>query len=353
VVHQEINEMSSLISGDVTGQRKFVPISLDGASLSGYTPLAPFHADVSFQELYARAGAEGALKVSAVDWYGVVKALLDALGVHDVLEVRFVVAAMTRDQATEILNDPDRYAQDPESFRLMLRLMDKTSPFDVGRYQASPNEWIPFPQLEYPLTIREIIEEYDREKRTHAGKDAKWVLVSYSDEMASSDIATRTMARTAIGAGPCLVILDPVSLLHNEIYSRFITTGGLQHHPEAFVLGVAPFVAQMHGDLFETAGKVDDQLYRFLASAYDCFHRHFEPGQRTCVLNLEHEYQFMRWIQVAADRIIAANRTLVRARAVHPTNHLRMLRRLAKVPGSVKQPGPEVIRMGAVEGTPQ
>jgi len=33
VVHQEVNEMNSLIKNDPTGQRRFVPVILDGTSI--------------------------------------------------------------------------------------------------------------------------------------------------------------------------------------------------------------------------------------------------------------------------------------------------------------------------------
>jgi hypothetical protein len=344
VVHREIEEMRTLISADRTGQRKFVTINLDGTPLDTYQTLAPYHADVSFEGLYVAAQAGGAYRVSAVKWYGAINRLLEALDVRGVMEIRFVVAAMTGKQAQELHDEPDRYAQDPECFRLMLRLMGKTSDFNIGRYGDSPNDWQPFPQLARPLTIREIIEDYDQAKRVHAGNDARWILVSYSEEITSSDRDTQRMARSALASEPCLVILDPVSLMHRDIYQRIITAGGLAHHSEAFVLGAAPFVAQMHDDLFDTAREIDQRLSDSLASAYDGFDRPYEPGRRACVLNVEHEHQFVRWIQVAADGIVAANRTPMKIPTVHPSHRPRMVRRL------VKAPGPEVVRMGAVEG---
>jgi hypothetical protein len=167
-------------------------------------------------------------------------------------------------------------------------MMHKTSDFDINRYGHAPNDWRPFPQLDDYWTIRNLIDAHDRDKRAWAqqnNQDAKWILVSYSNEMLSADAEVRDKAREAIQEGPCLIIIDPVSLMHKKIYNDIIVNGGLQSHREAFVIGIAPFVSQMHTELYDTTIDIENQLRQRLAAVYARFTKYFDPSERACVLS--------------------------------------------------------------------
>jgi hypothetical protein len=333
VVHTELREMNNLITGDP--ERSFVPIMLDGASLNDI--LSPFQGDQNLIELHRKYGDEGAHSVSAIEWFQALKPLIEALGLTNITEVRIVVAAMTNSQAQELLEFPDRFAHNRPAFDLMCSVMDLTSKYKTDRYGESPDEWIPFPQLGENWTIREIIDIYDYDKRSWCitnEQAANWIIVSYSDEIISSNPDIREKAREDIQSGPCLIIVDPVSLMHKDVYQTIIISGGLQNHSRAFFLGIAPFISQMHSDVFGPAGEVEKMLNEVLEAAYASFKKPFEPPERACVMNIEHEFQFLRWIQVAADTIVRVSDTPMRARRMDPRKRKHMERLVPSAPPS-------------------
>lgn len=345
VVHEEIQEMERLIGEEAA--RHFIPILLDGTPLDPYRRLAPYQADVSFQELHGRFGDEGAAKVSPLDWYGAVRRVIEALGLQkNVMEIRFVVAAMDRTQAKELSDDPERHAVDPDAFRLLHAVMQKTAAFTLDRYGDSPDDWIPFPQLAKPISIREIITAYDAAKRDYArslNEQAPWILVSLSEQIASPNYKVRQQAQEDLQAGPCLVIVDPVSLMHRQVFDKLITGASLHNLAESFIIGVAPFVAQMHADLFNETGELDNRLEARLEAAYRRFKKPFVASGQSCVMNVDHEHQFTRWLQVAAETILTAHRTPLRPSRMSADEAVlqRMRERAAT------KPGPEVMNMSA------
>lgn len=342
VVHEEINEMATLIQNDPTGSRHLIPVSLDGTSTNSYNNLGTLQNDNSFQNLYEIHGATGANDVKTIEWYSAVKTLIETLGIKDVMEVRFVVAAMNKTQATELRDDPAAHSQDKNLLTKMLAVMDKTSAFNIDRYGNLPDDWEPFPQLN--ASIKDIINQYDADKRVHFQNNrdyAKWIVVSYSEEMFSANAAERANARNSIANKPCLVIVDPVSLMHRDIYNSILQSG-LQNHPKAFFMGIAPYVSQMHQDLYNLSNDLENELEQYLQVAYERFKKHFEPVNQTCVLGVDHEYQFMRWLQIAADNIVKFGETPLRAQP-RKINQARF-QRLEMEVGS--QPGADVLKMG-------
>lgn len=316
VVLQEIQEMHKYVQSDTTSKRGYIPISLDGTSFASYSLLSGYHGDeANFKLLYSKYGDTGAENASPIEWYEAIRPLIKALGIQDdIMEIRFVVAAMTHSQALELQNDPTKRVSS-NAFELMLNLMSKTSTFDVQRYGQSPNEWKPFPQIDPPWSIGEIIENYDREKRTwlhEKQKYAPWIVVSYSDEIMSKDEDRREAARDALRPEiPCLVIVDPVSMMHIDVYNRILVAQGLQHHPKAFFLGIAPFISVMHNEIYAPAFEVWETLKgeNFLHAPYERFSAYFESENRSSVLDIDNGYQFVRWLQVAVDSIILEKKT--------------------------------------------
>jgi hypothetical protein len=355
VVHQEIEEMDDMVKNDQTGQHKFIPVKLDGTTTNNYQRLSSFQADVSFQELYQKYGDSGASKASSIEWYGTIKTLAEALDIKDLVEMRYVVAAMTRSQAEQLEADPNKYANDSATLKLMCDLMQKTNvKFDVTRYGDTPDDWQPFPQLEN-VSIKEIVNTYDYEKRTDAftrNDHAKWIIVSYSADVLSGDAQTRQKALNEIEEGPCLVIVDPVSLMHREVFNRIITNGSLHNQKETYFIGVSPFVALMHGDLYDKVNEIDTLLEsNYLQTAYSRFKLAFIPNNRMYVMNVEHEYQFFRWLQIAADKIVLANKTPLRLRSMNANQAtLQRIRRKGIGAQTVSPPSPNVFDMSGSRG---
>jgi hypothetical protein len=350
VVQEEIEQMNTLIKNDQTGQRKFITVLLDGTSVDNHPKLGSYQADVSFKDLYGQYGAKGAAQISPIEWYGTIKNLIEAIGIMDVVEIRFVVAAMNRTQAEELRDNPASCAKDLKMLNLMCEMMQKTSSsFDVQRYGDSSDDWQPYPQLAN-FSIKDIINLYDEQKRDDAisrKQYAKWILVSYSDKLLSKVYADRSEALTAIQKGPCLVIVDPLSLMHKEVFEYVITYASLHNQQEAFFIGVSPFFARRHKELLAWADDLDNQFRNnLLGPIYDLFEKPFIRDERACVLSVEHEWQFFRWLQVAADRIVLANRTPLSRRnvVVHP-----LMNKLIQSRAATK-PQPNIIDMSGQSG---
>jgi hypothetical protein len=348
VVHQEVQELERLMSTEAA--RRFIPVLLDDAKLDRYRALAPVQAVSTFRPLHARFGDVQADQVSPLDWFGAMRPLIGALGLKDdVTEIRFVVAAMNRTQAAQIAADPKRYALDAAVFSRMRDAMAQTSQFSIDRYGDTPDDWRPFPQVDPPMSIRDLVMLYDDRRRQHArerGGRAPWIVVSYSEAIASADWNQRRMALDKLQSGPCLVVVDAVSLMHREVYDRLISQSSLHNLNESFIIGVAPYMAQMHADLFNITAEIDRELADRLQSAYDRFSAPFQPDFKTCVMNVDHELQFMRWLQVAGDLIFTAQRTPLRFQDA--TADLRVLRRMRD--HATVRPGPELIDMSAAAG---
>ena len=350
VIQEEVETMERLVSNDETGERGFLPINLDGTPLDNIK-LKKYQADANLLSLYQQYGDAGADDISTIEWSGAIVKIAELLDIEDVMEVRFVVAAMTREQAQQLHDDPQTYAHNPEALELMLAMRNKTSlPFAIGRYGASPDDWKPFPHFTDDPSIVDIIDAYDFHKRGESIEKtnrAQWLLVSYSDAIVAQDPATRQEAREAIYSGPSLVIVDPVSLMHRDIFNRIIVNASLHTRQESFVVGVAPFLAQMHGDFYD-ATQIDEKLQDFLEDAYTRFGAPFSPGEGACVMNVGHEYQFVRWLQVAGDSIVTAKATPVRRRGGGPVGGYGRRRRGGGRPGprGGEGPGSSVFRMG-------
>ena len=124
--------------------RRFRSILLDDTPISQYQELSPYHGETSLQPLYARAGGDPA-KISDREWNPAVARTLRRFGIHDVVPVHYVVGAMTRAQATDLRDHPKQWAHDPEAYRAVSRLRQKTSPFDPNQYGDTPDDWKPFP----------------------------------------------------------------------------------------------------------------------------------------------------------------------------------------------------------------
>lgn len=348
VAHQEINLMKQLM--DQGSNRRFIPVFLDDAPIANYWPLAPYQGEISLRPLYAKAGADGARSISDPEWYTAVLRLLDLFEVRDVVEVRYAVAAMTRLQATDLQAHPETWAQDVPAYKAVQELRLKTAPFGPTKYGPSPDDWIPFPHVDElaERTVGDLITNYDQAKRRHAidyGKRPKWVLISYSSHMLSNEAEDRKTARDVMGNSKCLILLDPISLLHKSVYQNIVNSWGLQGRQNVFVIGAASCAYQLHADFRATVPSVVEQMGNLLDASYGKFAQPFDAGEQ-CVLEVGHPYQFSRWLQVAADAIIAAAQSPLRFGTMNPQFRDRVR---SKVPDA---PGASLVVMGSQETKP-
>jgi hypothetical protein len=178
-------------------------------------------------------------------------------------------------------------------------------------------------------TIGDLISDYDYAKRQHVikvGNKPKWVLVPYSTDLMSSEPDLRRRAREAMDK-KCLVILDPMSLLHKTVYQEIVNNWGLQGRENAFVIGLAPCDFHMHVDFQQVIPIVAGQMKALLHATYDRFAQPFDPEDQ-CVLEVAHQHQFARWLQVAADSIITAGKSPLRFGTMNPA-YRRRIRSLA------------------------
>jgi len=323
-----------------------VPVFLDDAPIDKYEPLAPFQGEDSLRPLYLKYGAQRADQVHDSDWYTAMIRLLEFFDVRDVVAVPYLVGAMTRNQAIDLRNSPQAFAQDQNAYEAVRALREKTVPFDPDQYGSTPELWRPFahvPELQ-EQTIADLIFNYDAAKRQYvvdAGSKPKWVLVSYSADLLSDDAERRKMARNALD-NKCLVILDPISLLHKTLYNSIVNTWGLQGRRNAFVIGLASCEVHMHADFRQTIPALYAQMKSLLNTTYDRFAEAFDPVDQ-CVLEVGHEHQFVRWLQVAADAIITAGKSPLRFGSMNSATRKRVR---ASAPGA---PGAELVRMGVAQ----
>lgn len=319
VVHLEIDEMAHIKGQD--NSRRFIPVQLDDAPLK--TILAPYHADLSLNQLVSYYGNEGAYQVPVPTWYKSIERLLQTLGINDLVEIRYVVAAMNRSQAQQLHDNPGLYAHQPQTLEMMKSVLQISSQFDVSRYGDSPDDWVPFPQLAGRLTIRELVSSYDLAKKDWYKREqrgrANWFIASYSDALFSTELEKRDSAHATILNGPCLLILDPLSLMHRHIFDTIISGMGLPYQPDTYVIGIAPFISTMHMEMYESARQIDETLSHMLSAAYARYRDPFDPYDRLCVLNIADDRHLTRWVQAAADSIFLSRKTPLRYGGPHPT----------------------------------
>jgi hypothetical protein len=235
--------------------------------------------------------------------------VLALFDVRDVVEVRYVIGAMTRKQAVELVTNPAKWAQDESAWEAFQAVRKMTVEFDPNLYGDTPDLWKPFSHIPgfETVTMGEVVSQYDRARREHmrnSNKKPNWVLMSYSDGLLSEDPQVRKLAREALKS-KCLIILDAVSLLHRSIYQNLVTSWGLQARENAFVIGLSACEYLLHTDFRSTMPQMTRAFRNLLDTTYDRFGQSFEPDDH-CVLEVGNHDQFARWLQVAGDDIIAA-----------------------------------------------
>jgi hypothetical protein len=271
-------------------------------------------------------------------WNRAVRHLVEQLlieGSSRVVEIPVVVVAMTNSQATEIRTGSQVVSrvkgEKNDAFTRLWDLLNKTAPFDPDRYGSRPEDWRPFDPALDPsdVTVEQVIRDFDDKQREWnrehpADEDGglkPYVFLPYGEALRSESTSNR--ARQRLQEGPALVIVDPLSLVHEEVYAEVIGNG-LHTLNRAFVIGLGPHISSSLEPV-RTYFDVEKALFNglLMADPHERSRSIFGPMLSTCVLNVTHSFELSRWVQVASESILSwAERSSLR---MHPAydQHVR------------------------------
>jgi hypothetical protein len=277
--------------------------SLDSAT-QGYRELV---------DLYTTPG--GADAVGFFEWNRAVRHLVQQVLGDDeraVVEIPVVVVAMTRDQALDVAAG-NRVFQNVRNnaYPQVMDLLAATAPFDPTRYGDRPEQWRPFEPnpVEGDPTVEQVIDDFDRARRDwylehrEADRPPPHVFVPYS--AALRDPATRQRAKQRLQERPSLVVIDPLSLVHEAVTSE-VLANGLHTLPRAFVIGLGPRISSALQPVRRYYTDVERQLFDgvLMTDPHERARARFRPTLSSCVLNVSHGYELSRWVQVASETIL-------------------------------------------------
>ena len=306
-VHKEI-DFRRQAHGDVTVVRlddsPITPV-LDG-SVQAFREIV---------RLYTRPDAGDT--VDFFEWNRAVRHLVEQALSDDerpVVEIPLVVVAMTRGQADELSAGNKIYGTVRQgAYPDLMALLQDTTPFDPQRYGERPELWRPFdpePHGSDP-TVEQVIFDFDRARRDwyrdhqngDLGPPPSYVFVPYA--AALRDPATRRQARGHLQERPSLVVLDPLSLVHEDVLAE-VLGNGLHTLPRAFVIGLGPRISSGLQPVRAYYAGVEQALFEglLMTDPHDRARAPFRPTLSTCVLNVTHGYELSRWVQVASESIL-------------------------------------------------
>ncbi|MBL8165472.1 MAG: toll/interleukin-1 receptor domain-containing protein [Anaerolineae bacterium] len=231
-----------------------------------------------------------------------------------IIEIPFVIVAMNHAQALELEQGQNLSVPQQVHAKVMHLAKQVFGTFDPARYGDRPENWKPLPALPNwaDRTLSEIIAECEREKRQYVQQNQAllgnsqeyWmnrVFVSYTEPI-KGNAAQRQAALNRLAPRPCLVFVDPISLMHREVKSAFDFVS--QRAKKAFTIGMSPFVPLLHQD-FNTYLQEEDQVIGDLGlqTFYEQFRTFFNDALQASVMGVDHGYELARWIQFATDNI--------------------------------------------------
>lgn len=265
---------------------------------------------------YKKTRDEGADLIEHRIWNEIIRKFVEEeLVKHDsLIEIPYITLAMNKLQATDIL-DGRNLSISKSVYKNIFKSLKKFNSFDINRYGDTNDDWKPLPvssQYKWDLwTISDIINFCDSEKRSFFQKNKDFVhlnnyrfnryFVPYTSQLFDSD-THRQSAMDILSKSPCLVFIDPVSLMHKSVRKVF---NYVMTFENPLILGLSPFIPILHNDFTEYVksekGFIEDVGLGIL---YDRFHRFFEESLKTSIMNIDHGYELARWIQFATDNIM-------------------------------------------------
>lgn len=242
-VNQELYRFKANIDPNGTGQtggRLLYAINLEGQNptLSGYQQ----YDFPSLQEAYRTSGA-GVMTLGAQaqqDWTRMVREIAEAsTDQNPRIPVSKVVFAPTKGilQADQV--SPPVLGTQAQEF---LEKVGITGGDFKDRYGDKPEQWKPYGTQE---TIEEILDELlhgnngvNAKLRSVGRREIKWVPEDLVTPPTPSDSTLRK-----IGSGPCLLVIDPISLFIGYMSRRFNRLAACFTNPSAAIVLMTPFKA--------------------------------------------------------------------------------------------------------------
>jgi hypothetical protein len=276
----------------------------------------------AFRDLIELArDVDDADRVDFFAWNRAVSRLVNTTPLADqrpagVVEVPIVVVAMTHGQAVELAAAKNVVPLiSPGTFREVMDLLGQAAPFDPDRYGVRPENWKPFDSAseEADTTVEQVVARFDQTRRSwlqeHPDDDPapSFAFLSFTDLL--SDQATSQSALDYLKVRPSLVVLDPVSLMHNQVWA-YVIRNSLYSRDRAFVIGLGPQLTAAASPLHSYFDRVERGLFESLNM--DDPHnrsRSFRPMQDTCVFNVCHGFEFSRWLNIASEAIAGTGRS--------------------------------------------
>jgi hypothetical protein len=231
-----------------------------------------------------------------------------------IIEVPVVVVAMTRQQAEELTRGENlRVSRD--LFDRYVNSLTSVRAFDVSTYGDKPEDWRPLPEITRynwsSHSIRDILSIYERERRKYINVnrgllDAKpeyrlnRVYLPYTSQIMSSDQRPRAIQK--LQKRPCLVFVDPISLMHRSVYRWYDAFKSSVENK--FTIGISPLVPILHkyfDDYLAYEAELLDEIG--LMASYENFHSFFNDALKASVMSVDHGYELTRWVQFASDNI--------------------------------------------------
>lgn len=287
---------------------------------------APAHPDLDsstqdfrdFVPLATGAPDDGADGVDFFEWHRAVRHLVEGKPLAEgassvVVPVPLVVVAMTRSQAYELKAGTKIVsAIQGRAFDAMMGLLEQTVPFDPLRYGDRPEDWRPFAEALDPTdwTVEQVVAGLDDAKRTwqrdygDGSRTGRSALVPFG--AALRDPNTVDNALRHLKARHSLIVFDPLSLMHHEVY-RDVMNNGLHTLEKAFVIGLGPQLAASSPAMRDYFGTVERELFNDLMMR-DPLGRSrllFQPTLNTCVFNVCQRFELARWLNIASEEIVA------------------------------------------------
>lgn len=273
----------------------------------------------AFRDLIGPAqavGAGGAYDIGFFAWHSAVRHLVESTPLADepgavVVEIPIVVVAMTRDQAVELVSRKNVVPEIKDStFTEVMALLEGTAPFDPERYGPRPEDWRPFEPEATGSTVEEVMFGFDAAKRSwyrdHPGDGppTRYAFVPYSAALRNPK--TSVKARQHLQSRPSLIVLDPVSLMHNQVHKDVIANG-LPTLTQAFVIGLGPQLAATSPPMSNYFRSTERSLFEALMmnDPHDRARSLFHPTLNTCVLNVCHDFELSRWLSIASEGIVS------------------------------------------------
>lgn len=324
-VHQEVQWRIEACHSDPARRITLLPLNeLSEAplSLELKTHYGNRQAFREFIDLYQSITVETARDSSAnaidyFSWHDATRRFIEEAFFNSysrIVEVPFIVAAMTNEQAKELVQGQNLAVSDA-IFQQLMTVAQSTNSFDVARYGKVPEDWQPFPTIRQydweASSIGQILARYETERRNYVLQNLAFlnspeyrlnrVFVPYTSQIAGK-AEQRKRAIQRLEKRPCLIFIDPISLMHRGVRHIYDTASRALEY--AFTIGMSPFIPVLHQDfsayLTDESALIDELG---LMTPYDRFHSFFNDALKASVMSVDHGYELARWVQFATDNI--------------------------------------------------